>query len=68
MPDTPPPLVLASQSPRRAELIGRLGLTFDTVPADLDERYLPGEAPADHAERLAREKALAIAPTGRRRW
>lgn len=61
MPDTPPPLVLASQSPRRAELIGRLGLTFDTVPADIDERYLPGETPPGHAERLACEKALAIA-------
>jgi septum formation protein len=61
MPDTPPPLVLASQSPRRAELIGRLGLTFDTVPADIDERYLPGETPEAHAERLACEKALAIA-------
>jgi septum formation protein len=56
-----PPLVLASQSPRRAELIGRLGLTFETVPADLDERYLQGETPPEHAERLAREKALAIA-------
>jgi septum formation protein len=65
MPATPPPLVLASQSPRRAELIGRLGLTFDTVPADIDERYLPGETPADHAERLAREKAQAVS-AGRR--
>lgn len=60
---TPPPLVLASQSPRRAELIGRLGLRFDTVPADLDERYLSGETPPQHAERLSREKAQAIAAT-----
>ncbi len=58
---TPPPLVLASQSPRRAELIGRLGLPFDTVPADIDESYLDGETPEGHAERLAREKALTIA-------
>ncbi len=58
---TPPTLVLASQSPRRAELIGRLGLQFDTVPADIDESYLPGETPEGHAERLAREKALTIA-------
>jgi septum formation protein len=56
-----PRLVLASQSPRRAELIGRLGLEPEIVPADLDERYLPGETPEVHAERLAREKALAIA-------
>lgn len=59
----PPPLVLASQSPRRAELIGRLGLEFETVPADIDESYLAGETPEAHAERLAREKALAIAAT-----
>lgn len=56
-----PPLVLASQSPRRAELIGRLGLAFETLPADIDETYLPGEQPEAHAERLAREKALVIA-------
>jgi septum formation protein len=61
MSSTPPPLVLASQSPRRAELIGRLGLEFETIPADIDERYLQGEPPEAHAERLAREKALAVA-------
>lgn len=60
-PQTPPPLVLASQSPRRAELIGRLGLEFQTLPADLDESYMAGETPPQHAERLSREKALAIA-------
>ena len=68
MPSAPsvpvPPLVLASQSPRRAELIGRLGLAFETLPADIDETYLPGEQPEAHAERLARAKALVIA--GRR--
>jgi septum formation protein len=56
-----PRIVLASQSPRRAELIGRLGLEFDTIPADLDESYMPGETPPEHAERLARDKALAVA-------
>jgi septum formation protein len=63
MPDmqSPPPLVLASQSPRRAELIGRLGLQFETLPADIDESYLAGETPPQHAERLSREKALKIA-------
>lgn len=63
MPDTqtPPPLVLASQSPRRAELIGRLGLQFETLPADIDESYLDHETPPEHAERLSREKALKIA-------
>ena len=61
MPDTAPRIVLASQSPRRAELIGRLGLQFDTVPADIDETPYEGEAPEAHAERLAREKAQAVA-------
>lgn len=58
---TPPPLVLASQSPRRAELIGRLALPFETLPADIDESYLAGETPPQHAERLSREKAQKIA-------
>ena len=61
MPHTAPRIVLASQSPRRAELIGRLGLDFDTVPADIDETARDGEDPAAYAERLAREKAQAIA-------
>jgi septum formation protein len=60
---TPPPIVLASQSPRRAELIARLGLDFDVLPADIDERYRPGEEPPGHAERLAREKAEVVART-----
>lgn len=64
-PQSPPPLVLASQSPRRAELIGRLGLTFETLPADIDETYLHHETPSQHAERLAREKALSIAANRR---
>ena len=54
-------LVLASQSPRRAQLLRMLGLTFDTVPAAVDETYYPGEEPGAHARRLAREKAESIA-------
>ncbi len=56
-----PPLILASQSPRRAELLSRLGLDFEILPADIDESYPGNEMPADHAERLAREKAIAVA-------
>ena len=56
-----PPIVLASQSPRRAQLLGMLGLIFDVAPADIDESLLPGEEPRAHAERLARQKALAVA-------
>jgi septum formation protein len=56
-----PRLILASRSPRRAELLSRLGLEFDIHPAEIDEGYLGHEMPADHAERLAREKAIAVA-------
>jgi septum formation protein len=54
-------LVLASASPRRQELLRNAGLTFEVQPADIPEDPLPGEQPKDCAERLAREKALAIA-------
>jgi septum formation protein len=56
-----PRVVLASGSPRRAELLRMLGLDFDIRPADIDESYAVGEEPGEHAERLAREKASAIA-------
>jgi septum formation protein len=56
-----PELILASQSPRRAQLLGMLGLSFDSLPADIDETYFAGEEPGAHAERLARGKAEVIA-------
>ena len=55
-----PPLVLASQSPRRSQLLGMIGLAFEVCPADVDETYEPGEEPGAHAERLAREKAWKV--------
>jgi septum formation protein len=58
---TGPALVLASESPRRAQLLSMLGLHFDVVPARIDEAYRTGETPAVHAERLAREKASRVA-------
>ncbi len=54
-------LVLASQSPRRREMIQALGLTPVVQPADIDESVLPGEAPIPHVQRLARAKCAAIA-------
>ena len=54
-------VVLASQSPRRRELLALVGIPHEVRPADLDERYLPGEEPAAHAERLALEKAAVVA-------
>lgn len=53
------PVVLASASPRRRDLLTLLGLAFDVAPADVDESWRNGEAPPIHAERLAREKAEA---------
>jgi septum formation protein len=60
-PRTPLEIVLASSSPRRAQLLAMLDLRFEIEPAAIDERYVAGEAAAVHAERLAREKAEAIA-------
>lgn len=55
-------LILASASPRRVELLARLGLTPAAIdPADIDETPLKGERPRQHAERLAREKCAAVA-------
>jgi septum formation protein len=48
-----PRIVLASASPRRAQLLRRLGLQVQVSPAEVDERYLPGEEPEAHVERLA---------------
>ena len=56
-----PMLVLASASPRRQELLRNAGIIFDVQPAQIAEDPLPGETAKDCAERLAREKALAVA-------
>jgi septum formation protein len=56
-----PRVVLASASPRRRDLLRMLGIAHEVMPADVDETYRAGEAPVAHAERLAREKAAAIA-------
>jgi septum formation protein len=54
-------LVLASSSPRRRELLGLLGLTPEVLPADIDESVRSGESAVAYVERLAREKAQAVA-------
>jgi len=59
-----PVLLLASRSPRRAELLTRLGLAFEIHAADVDETPRPGEAPAAYVERLAVAKARAAARAG----
>lgn len=57
-------VVLASSSPRRRDLLDLIGIKHDVRPADVDESIVGGETPADYAERLAREKAEAIAGDG----
>jgi len=61
-------LVLASASPRRQELLGSAGIPFTVQAADINETPLEGESPRDCAERLAREKALAVFDSRRQDW
>src|SRR5438105_10773214 len=57
------PLILASSSPRRAEILRAVGWPFETHAAGVDEMRLSAEAPEDFVRRLAREKADAVART-----
>jgi len=63
--ETDPPLILASASPRRRELLATLGLDFSVVVPEIDETPLPDEKPRAFAERLAEEKAGAADGKGR---
>ncbi|HEX2694063.1 MAG TPA: Maf family protein [Gemmatimonadaceae bacterium] len=54
-------VVLASGSPRRRELLKLVGIEHEVRPSNIDETMRPGETPRGHAERLAREKASAVA-------
>jgi len=56
-------LVLASASPRRAELLRAAGFTFDTIVTRVNEDVRPGESPAAYVERLAHEKSGAALST-----
>ena len=58
-----PPLILASASPRRRELLAQAGFTFAVIPTDIPELRKPGEDPIRFVTRLAREKAEAVATT-----
>lgn len=55
------PIVLASASPRRSDILHAQGLEFAVKPAHINEDALPDEAPGPHVERLALEKARAVA-------
>jgi len=62
------PLVLASQSPRRRDLLGRMGIKFSLTRADIEEYRLEQEAAADFVTRMAREKALKVADEYAESW
>ena len=61
------PLYLASASPRRRELLERMGLSFLVEPPDVDEFVAPGESARDHVVRLAARKAATVARGLRKR-
>jgi septum formation protein len=54
-------LILASQSPRRKELLAKLGVEFEAISADIDETWHEDETPYQYVQRLAIEKAMKIA-------
>jgi septum formation protein len=58
------PVILASSSPRRREILTLIGLEHEVLPADVDETLLPDELPWSYAERLARAKAQKSAMSG----
>lgn len=58
------PIVLASASPRRLELMELAGLPCQVLPANISEDVLPGEVPEEHVMRLSREKAEAVSTSG----
>ena len=60
------PFILASASPRRAELLAKAGIEFDRCPADIDESMLSGESPHEYVRRLAETKARAAWRPGTR--
>ncbi|HAK55189.1 MAG: Maf family protein [Vicinamibacterales bacterium] len=60
-------LLLASSSPRRADLLASAGYAFDVAPADVDETPRPDEAPETYVVRLAADKAAAVARTAANR-
>ena len=57
----PVEVILASQSPRRRELLTLVGIAHVVSPADIDESVMPDELPVPHCERLARAKAQVLA-------
>jgi septum formation protein len=61
MSETEPRIILASASPRRAQLLKQIGVDFELAPGQIQERPHPDEAPPDYITRIARAKVIAIA-------
>jgi septum formation protein len=61
MPEKETKIILASASPRRAELLRALGVDFELAPSQVQERPHPDEAPPDYIIRIARAKVIAVA-------
>lgn len=61
MDESKPTIILASASPRRAALLTAIGVEFEIVPSQIQERSHPDEPPADYITRLARAKVVAVA-------
>ncbi len=59
-PDATPPLILASSSPRRWELLKQVGMAHEVIIADIDESVREGEDAREYVCRMAREKALEV--------
>jgi len=55
------PLILASQSPRRKNLLKQIGLKFRVIPSHVSEVLSPNESPSDNAKRIAIDKASEVA-------
>lgn len=60
--------ILASSSPRRYEMLTRMGLDVEVVPREIEESPAPGESPRDHVIRLARAKAFDVGNRYPDRW
>src|ERR1700704_171756 len=61
MPETGSKIILASTSPRRAELLRQIGVEFELASGNVQERPHPDEAPPDYITRIARAKVIAVA-------
>jgi septum formation protein len=61
-------VILASQSPRRRELLASIGVQFDVIPSDIPEVRAAGESPEEYVARLSRQKAEKIAEQHRDAW